>query len=430
MSEWAYPASLEEAIGVAATKKGGSKNPRRNPVRVGDTIYFPRGGEGKVVEISNKWAYVGEHHNEGWFPLHAVEEMKMRPNKGKRKNAGAVGKAQKFVYAYSQARPDGFMLSEITYRESKMHFAQLMKGAEALAKKGLIDFDGARVTPKGDRKNPSDSVSGTFPTFAEFAKAVKRVRLQNKNSWWSADAEVAGRPVRLRAYGNSIAAGHYRIGMMNYTPGYGDESVKHFNTSLAAPFKRAGVKNPKRKNPKELSFSVDLPSYHRQNWDEEFESLHWLQPAFRFAILGGVGDVPYLSITKKKGISNAAFLDAMRGDFSEIVERVAEVYRKRGVKVGKAQVVKMIAHRHSNQPLIAALKKKYPKQNPLRNYSTKYSSYSGKKRWSLLRRYPHQWTAQNSSTGAVVMGKPSEFQNQAWAARHGIPKYIVAEASR
>ena len=199
-----------------ATKKGGSKNPRRNPVRVGDTIYFPRGGEGKVVQISNKWAYVGEHHNEGWFPFQAVEEMKMRPNKGKRKNAGAVGKAQKFVYAYSQARPGGFMLSEITYRESKMHFAQLMKGAEALAKKGMIDFDGDRVTPK---------------------------------------------------------------------------SLK-------------------------------------------------------------------------------------------------------------------------------------------RNYSTKDSSYSGKKRWSLLRRYPHQWTAQNSSTGAVVMGKPSEFQNQAWAARHGIPKYIVAEASR
>jgi hypothetical protein len=241
-----------------ATKKGGSKNPRRNPVRVGDTIYFPRGGEGKVVQISNKWAYVGEHHNEGWFPFQAVEEMKMRPNKGKRKNAGAVG------------------------------------------------------------KNPSDSVSGTFPTFAEFAKAVRRVRLQNKNSWWHADAEVAGRPVRLKAHGNSIAAGRYLIGMTDYTPSHGDEllwqsghrSVKNFNAFLAAPFKRAGVKNPRR------------------------------------------------------------------------------------------------------------------------NYSTKDSSYSGKKRWSLLRRYPHQWTAQNSSTGAVVMGKPSEFQNQAWAARHGIPKYIVAEASR
>jgi len=65
-------------------------------------------------------------------------------------------------------------------------------------------------------------------------------------------------------------------------------------------------------------------------------------------------------------------------------------------------------------------------KNPKRN--RKYATYSGNKRWSLRKRYPHQWSAENSYTGAVVLGSPAEFRSVAWAKRHGVPKYIVAQA--
>jgi DNA-binding transcriptional ArsR family regulator len=51
-----------------------------------------------------------------------------------------------------------------------------------------------------------------------------------------------------------------------------------------------------------------------------------------------------------------------------------------------------------------------------------------RKRWSLHKRYSHQWSAENSYTGAVVLGSPAEFRRVAWAKRHGVPKYIVAQA--
>ena len=78
--------------------------------------------------------------------------LRKKSNPRKRKNPTPVGKAQKFIYAYAQKRPKGFMLTDITYRDARMHFGTLMKGASALAKKGLIDFDGAYVTPR-KRKN-------------------------------------------------------------------------------------------------------------------------------------------------------------------------------------------------------------------------------------------------------------------------------------
>ena len=68
-----------------------------------------------------------------------------------------------------------------------------------------------------------------------------------------------------------------------------------------------------------------------------------------------------------------------------------------------------------------------PFKNPSKR-NAKYSTYSGNKRWSLRKRYPHQWSAENSYTGAVVLGSPAEFRSVAWAKRHGVPKYIVAQA--
>jgi len=95
-----------------------------------------------------------------------------RSNPRKRKNPTPVGKAQKFIYAYAQKRPKGFMLTDITYRDARMHFGTLMKGASALAKKGLIDFDGAYVTPR-KRKNYGEPMPYTDAELLAYLKGTK-----------------------------------------------------------------------------------------------------------------------------------------------------------------------------------------------------------------------------------------------------------------
>jgi len=84
-------------------------------------------------------------------------------------------------------------------------------------------------------------VRGDFATFDDFSKEVRRVRLRNKNKWWGANATVAGRHVTLKAFGNGMASGRYRVDGVDWTPGYGDESVKEFNWALAEPFKSGSM---------------------------------------------------------------------------------------------------------------------------------------------------------------------------------------------
>ena len=73
-------------------------------------------------------------------------------------------------------------------------------------------------------------------TFNDFSKEVRRIRLQNKGKWWGTSATVSGRHVTIRAFGHVIATGQYQVDAVDWTPGYGDESIRHFNQSLAAPF--------------------------------------------------------------------------------------------------------------------------------------------------------------------------------------------------
>ena len=68
----------------------------------------------------------------------------LRPNPG-----GATGKAQKYLLAAVAGLRAGqrLDLSEIPYRDLPVHFAQLQKSAEALARKGLIGYDTQSVYP-------------------------------------------------------------------------------------------------------------------------------------------------------------------------------------------------------------------------------------------------------------------------------------------
>ncbi len=107
------------------------------------------------------------------------------------------------------------------------------------AKLGMAALAGAAAYGLGRRALPySDMVSGNFATFDDFKKEVRRTRLRNKNNWWSARATVEGREVEIRAFGHSLASGRYTVDGLRWTPGYGDESVRHFNESLAKPFAR------------------------------------------------------------------------------------------------------------------------------------------------------------------------------------------------
>lgn len=73
-------------------------------------------------------------------------------------------------------------------------------------------------------------------TLKEFKKAIRKIRLANKNSWWFFSALVAGKAVSIKAFGPSLGSGHYRIDGRDWTPGYGDESIKYFNASITLPF--------------------------------------------------------------------------------------------------------------------------------------------------------------------------------------------------
>jgi len=94
---------------------------------------------------------------------------------------------------------------------------------------------------QGSKAKGSDILQGDFATFDDFSKEVRRVRLRNKNKWWGANATVAGRHVTLKAFGNGMASGRYRVDGVDWTPGYGDESVKEFNWALAEPFKSGSM---------------------------------------------------------------------------------------------------------------------------------------------------------------------------------------------
>ena len=88
-------------------------------------------------------------------------------------------------------------------------------------------------------------LKGDFRTFDDFKKEVSRFRLRNKNKWWGAQATVEGRSVLIKAFGADMASGKYQVDGLSHKPGYGNESVKHFDQSLERPFKAAKV-YPKR----------------------------------------------------------------------------------------------------------------------------------------------------------------------------------------
>ena len=82
-------------------------------------------------------------------------------------------------------------------------------------------------------------LKGDFRTFDDFKKEVRKFRLRNKNKWWGAQATVEGRSVLIKAFGADMASGKYQVDGLSHKPGYGNESVKHFDQSLEMPFKSA-----------------------------------------------------------------------------------------------------------------------------------------------------------------------------------------------
>ena len=149
-----YGPFAEEAVKSIARFE---RQPVQNPVGQRWVISeLKRRGGGEIPMSAAKTArrLLGKDWEQIVF-LREMEEgpEEENPRRWMQRNPGKpVGKAQKFIYAYLQQRPGGFTLSEITWRESGMHYGSLQSAAYALAKKGLIGFDGSRVTSGGGIK--------------------------------------------------------------------------------------------------------------------------------------------------------------------------------------------------------------------------------------------------------------------------------------
>jgi len=106
-------------------------------VRVGKT--------GKVTKLDGPWVHVAWAGVKGSFPYKAsvlkkgVDEDTAAGDG--LDEAAATGKAQQAILKIAQdAKGEWVELTDVKFKKARVHFAQIMSGAEALAKKGLIDY--------------------------------------------------------------------------------------------------------------------------------------------------------------------------------------------------------------------------------------------------------------------------------------------------
>jgi hypothetical protein len=108
--------------------------------------------------------------------------------------AKAVGKGQQGLLRIAQESKGRWTgLSDVTYRDVPVHFAQLMKAAEALAKKGLIDYQDNRFRLK-------ESVAGAPDEALAISEALQiRQATHRGKAGFSLSGKVAGyaHPVRI-----------------------------------------------------------------------------------------------------------------------------------------------------------------------------------------------------------------------------------------
>ena len=98
-----------------------------------------------------------------------------------------------------QVQRDGKTVGDKRYLYKKQAVAAAPRGATILTATGKR------------RRNAFEHIKGSYSTFAAFKKEVRRVRLAHKQKWWGADATVAGREVRIKAFGHDLASGRYRV---------------------------------------------------------------------------------------------------------------------------------------------------------------------------------------------------------------------------